>query len=447
MPHSPAPTGAPGFPWRENLPLLALLLVAALSCLLLWMTNSFWRDSFHTYLPALSSLRMAKAEMLKGYLNAQKAMGEEAGVRPEDQAAYFEQARQHALDVAEAAALLDEPARGDMAGRTLAEQIRNYAALIERFASLTDQRLRTLPGEREALGVDQRRMFSQLEKLGGELDQELERRFNALAEQQDRFGIVLLVLWLGFLALLVVAMAAIGSRQRQAAAALRSSELRYRTLAERSQDGILILEGSPPRAAYANSSLGQLWGYAPAEICAMAPAEFLDMVHPADREQVSPMLDEHPPLRENRSRWSFRILRKDGETRWVDVSGSHVNVGGRMLGQYIFRDITAQVRLREDLVSARNQADDANRAKSEFLATMSHEIRTPLNGVMSMIELTQAESLDSRQREYLRIALDSARKLLTILNDILDLSRIESGRVELASEPRSEEHTSELQSH
>jgi|GEM_PF-3063889 len=94
-------------------------------------------------------------------------------------------------------------------------------------------------------------------------------------------------------------------------------------------------------------------------------------------------------------------------------------------------DVTDQLRQAEEFASAKEAAEEASRAKSEFLATMSHEIRTPMNGVMGMANLLMDSDLKPQQRSMTRTILESANSLLTVINDILDFSKIESGKIEI----------------
>jgi len=109
-----------------------------------------------------------------------------------------------------------------------------------------------------------------------------------------------------------------------------------------------------------------------------------------------------------------------------------LGLGGVLHGRFLLaRQIARRIELHEKAESAKARAEAASKSKSEFLATMSHEIRTPLNGIMGMLQITRDTPLDDEQRENIELALESARKLQTILNDILDLSRIEAGRMDI----------------
>ncbi|MFP5223793.1 MAG: ATP-binding protein [Acidobacteriota bacterium] len=98
-------------------------------------------------------------------------------------------------------------------------------------------------------------------------------------------------------------------------------------------------------------------------------------------------------------------------------------------------DVTEQRRSERELIEAKENAEQANRAKSEFLANVSHEIRTPLNGVLGMLQLLEKSSLDERQKSWTKNALDCGRSLLTLLGDILDFSTLESGSHQCGLEP------------
>jgi len=131
-----------------------------------------------------------------------------------------------------------------------------------------------------------------------------------------------------------------------------------------------------------------------------------------------------PPSPEGRTRW----LRVEA-TAWRDSSGQ---IGGALLSGHDVTDmVEGQARAQAAMANARDKADAANEAKSEFLANMSHEIRTPMNGVIGMNSLLLRTSLTADQRKYAEAVSVSADCLLNLINDILDISKLEAGKVEL----------------
>jgi PAS domain S-box-containing protein len=130
--------------------------------------------------------------------------------------------------------------------------------------------------------------------------------------------------------------------------------------------------------------------------------------------------------------------RKDGSLYWEQAYiGPVCDERGRISHFVAVKEnITERMLAEEELVRARDAAEGATRAKSAFLATMSHEIRTPLTGVLGMAQLLLLDEVsESERRDYARTILNSGNSLLTLLNDILDLSKVESGRIELAAAP------------
>jgi PAS domain S-box-containing protein len=129
----------------------------------------------------------------------------------------------------------------------------------------------------------------------------------------------------------------------------------------------------------------------------------------------------------------YRIIRQDDREVWVaGASKLFSDPDGRPLRLIgAIQNITARKAVEQALVQAKDAAEAANRAKSTFLATMSHEIRTPLNGVLGMAQAMAAGDLTAQQRERLDVIRQSGETLLAILNDVLDLSKIEAGKLEL----------------
>jgi PAS domain S-box-containing protein len=132
----------------------------------------------------------------------------------------------------------------------------------------------------------------------------------------------------------------------------------------------------------------------------------------------------------------FEIITARGNRIWVRAKGEPVLKDGKLVKLIgSFQDISDRKKTEAQLMAAKEEAEHANQAKTDFLARMSHEIRTPMNAILNLTDFVLKGRLDQEQTEYLGVVRDSGRHLLNIINDILDLSKIESGRMELAHTP------------
>ncbi|MEI8395350.1 MAG: PAS domain S-box protein [Rhodospirillaceae bacterium] len=165
----------------------------------------------------------------------------------------------------------------------------------------------------------------------------------------------------------------------------------------------------------------------------------LACIHPEDRQRVRRLLMPSGRGREVRE-WEFRITRPTGEERvlWAE-SQCERDPSGQVAARFgVCQDITARKLDQRALILAKEAAELANRSKSQFLANMSHELRTPLNAIIGFSEMMATEVLgplgSDRYRDYAAAILTSGSHLLALINDVLDLSKIEAGRYELSDE-------------
>ena len=216
------------------------------------------------------------------------------------------------------------------------------------------------------------------------------------------------------------------TEHKRAEEALRESEEKFRMVSEQSPNMIFIYNRG--KVVYANRICVEVMGYRYEEFYS-PDFNFLKLISKESHGLIKANLKKH--MRgEEVGPVEYSLITKDGKKIEAILTTKLMKYKGEQAILGTITDITERKKEEELLLNAKEQAEEANRLKSDFLANMSHEIRTPLNAIIGMTELSLDTQLTAEQRDYLNSVKGSAHTLLELLNDILDLSKIEADRVE-----------------
>jgi PAS domain S-box-containing protein len=216
---------------------------------------------------------------------------------------------------------------------------------------------------------------------------------------------------------------------KRAEAAVRESEAYFRAVFDNAGVGI-VSKNAEGRFLRANEAFLRMLGYSADEL------EHLTMEHVTYAEDLPHTRKLMGQLARGEREFFHiekRYICKDGSLRWCDVRTTSIRGADGAFSTTItaVTDITQLKVLYEAIAAAKDEAENATRAKSDFLATMSHEIRTPMNAIIGMAHLALKTELSPKQRDYVRKIQSAATTLLGIINDILDFSKIEAGKLDL----------------
>ncbi|HEX2936435.1 MAG TPA: PAS domain-containing protein [Bacteroidales bacterium] len=211
---------------------------------------------------------------------------------------------------------------------------------------------------------------------------------------------------------------------------LQVSEERFRQLAENTEDIFWLSDDKS--ILYMNPAFEKVWGRSRTEIIEN-PTLLECWIHPDDKQRYRPWFDISTIEHQSACLEQYRIITPSGEIRWLwsrrfpvyDSNGKLYRVAG------IASDITAQKRTEEALITAKEKALESDKLKSAFLANISHEIRTPMNGILGFAELLKEHKQPDTQEQFIDIITQSSTRLLHIIEDIVDISKLEAGQLQL----------------
>jgi len=207
---------------------------------------------------------------------------------------------------------------------------------------------------------------------------------------------------------------------------LRESEQLYHAMFEKSPAVKLIIDPATGNITDANKAACLFYGYPPDQLRKMNIHE----INLGTPDEIK--IKMYEVISDKCNYFQFKHVTKNGEIRDVEVYSSPIEINGKIHLNSIIHDITERKVQEEELLKAKEKAEESDRLKSSFLANMSHEIRTPMNGILGFTELLKEPQLTGEEQEkYISIIEKSGYRLLNIINDIISLSKLESGYTEL----------------
>lgn len=217
--------------------------------------------------------------------------------------------------------------------------------------------------------------------------------------------------------------------------ALKQSEEKFRELAERTQDALVLISTSN-EILYVSPNLAKILSIS-TELYSKRPIEALKLIHEDDKRWVIPELNKYRKRKQESLNLQFRIRLNDQSQKWIWYRENAIFDEYKQPVRYaaVISDISASKKNEEELKIAKEGAEKANRSKSAFLANISHEIRTPMNAVLGFSELLYTRIHDPVLKGYLNSIKSSGNTLLNLLNDILDLSKIEAKKMSILPSP------------
>lgn len=251
----------------------------------------------------------------------------------------------------------------------------------------------------------------------------------------DAIRFVVLEAFLASAILLGLPVSAVLSTRQRYAAELAAQKAELALLAENLTDAILRVDAEGV-ITYASPSVMAVLGLSPEDFIGNPVSK---RVHPEAADEIAAVEHRLNSGEAEKERFTYRRYLDDGEGEAVYIEADcavarNAETGEREGIVVSARDVTHRVLLESQLKRARSHAENAARAKAQFLANMSHEIRTPMNGVLGFAELLQRRDIDEESARYAELIERSGRSMMMLLNDILDLSKIETGQLKVTSE-------------